>query len=334
MNKYNILFICGSLNQTKMMHSISSNFKDHNLFFTPYFANGIIDFAAKKGLLDFTPLGGNHKKMTLDYLTQNNLTIDFKGLNNEYDLIFTCSDLIVQKILRNKKVILVQEGMTDPENIFYYMVKYFKLPRWIASTSTTGMSDAYNYFCVASEGYLKLFVNKGIKSEKIRVTGIPNFDNIREYVNNDFPHRNFVLVATSDARETFKFENRKKFILDSLKIAGDKKLIFKLHPNENVERATAEIKKFAPDAIVYSSGNINHMIANCDILLTKYSTVVYVGIALGKQVYSYFNIDRLKLLLPIQNGGLSAYNISRVGYELLNESKETLLSEEYETTFN
>lgn len=76
------------------------------------------------------------------------------------------------------------------------------------------------------------------------------------------------------------------------------------------------------------------MIANCDTLITKYSTVVYVGIALGKQVYSCFDDNKLKELLPLQNNGLSGYNISLVGYQLLNESNEQEYLDEYETSFN
>ena len=56
----------------------------------------------------------------------------------------------------------------------------------------------------------------------------------------------------------------------------------------------------------FTDGNINHMIANCDVLITKYSTVVYIGIALGKEVHSYFDINLLKDLTPIQNEGKSA----------------------------
>lgn len=178
-------------------------------------------------------------------------------MKNKYDLIFTCSDLITQKVLLTSKVILVQEGMTDPENILYWLVKYLKFPRWIASTSTTGISDVYEILrCF--RWVQKAFYKKGVNEHKIKVTGIPNFDNIKENLINDFPHQNFVLVATSDARETIKYENRKKFILYSLMIAGAKKLIFKLHPNENFERTTKEIKMFAPEALVYTDGNINH----------------------------------------------------------------------------
>jgi hypothetical protein len=62
--------------------------------------------------------------------------------------------------------------------------------------------------------------------------------------------------------------------------------------------------------LVFDSGNTNEMIANCDILITRYSTVVYVGLALGKECYSYFDINMLKRLTPMQNGGNSHRNIA------------------------
>ena len=207
--------------------------------------------------------------------------------------------------------------MTDPENFMYYLVKALKLPRWLASTSTTGLSHAYDKFCVASEGYRDFFITKGIKPQKICVTGIPNFDNCKQYYNNDFPHKNYVLVATSDTRETYKYENRKKFIRNAVKIANGRQLIFKLHPNELVERATKEINQYAPHALVFPQGKIEEMIANCDVLITRFSSVVYVGLALEKEVHSDFDINLLKKLMPIQNDGTSAKNIAQVGEELI-----------------
>lgn len=273
-------------------------------------------------MLEFTILGGNFKRQTLAYLESNDLKLDYRGIYNNYDLVFTCSDLIIPQNIRNKKLILVQEGMTDPENWVYLLVKYLKLPRYLASTSTQGLSDLYDKFCVASDGYKELFIRKGINGDKIAVTGIPNFDNAKKFIKNDFPYQNFVLAATSDARETFKYENRKKFILDTLRIANGRRIIFKLHPNENYERAIKEIRKYAPGALIFTQGNIGEMIANCDVLITKYSSVVYIGLALGKKVYSDFNVNELKRLLPIQNNGSSAKNISMVGYELLNQPQK------------
>lgn len=316
MNK--ALFICGSHNQTTMMHEISKYIEGYECYFTPYYDDGFIGYLAENKFLEFTILGSKLRRRTEDYLIRNRLNIDPEKRNNQYDVVFTCSDLIIPNNIINNRIILVQEGMTDPENLMYYLVKYFGFPRFLASTSTTGLSDAYKLFFVSSEGYKKLFIKKGVKPEKIIVTGIPNYDNAKQYIKNDFPYKNFVLVATSDSRETFKYENRKSFILNALEIAKGRQLIFKLHPNENFKKATNEIMKYAPNSIVYTDGDINQMIANCDVLITKYSTVVYTGIALGKEVHSYFNIDLLKELTPIQNNGRSAKLIAEETLKYLN----------------
>lgn len=334
--KKKLLFICGSLNQTTIMHQIAENLKDDfDCWFTAYFADGAVGLYAKLRLIDFTIVGnGKFRKQTLSYFNTHNLQVDDRGekYDDEYEMVFTCSDLIVPKSIRNKKIILVQEGMTDPETFPYYLVKYLHLPRWAASTSTTGMSNLYTLFCIASEGYRNVFINKGADPEKLIVTGIPNFDNVNEYLNNDFPHRGYLLVATSDMRETWKYENRKKLIKRAVEIADGRQIIFKLHPNENVERATKEIKQSAPGALVYPNGNTNHMIANCDVLLTRYSSVVYVAMALGKKVYSDIPDEELKRLTPIQNNGTSAERIARIARTLLEDPHKNVneIHEEFE----
>lgn len=315
--KTKVLFICGSLNQTTMMHKIAMELPECECYFTPFYTDGILQKMAEESLLEFCILGGQFKQATLNYLAVNNLYIDYKGKDRAYDLVFTCTDVLTQKNIKGKSVVLVQEGMTDPENLLYYAARYLHLPRFIAGTALTGLSHAYDAFCVASEGYRDLFIRKGVAPERIRVTGIPNYDNCVEYHYNNFPHHGHVLVATSDSRETFKYENRRAFIRKALAIANGKKLIFKLHPNENAGRATDEIQELVPDALVYAQGNIHEMIANCDVLITKYSTVVYTGIALGKEVYSAFNLEELRRLTPLQNAGTSAKQIALVGLELL-----------------
>ncbi len=307
-----ILLICGSLNQTTQMYQIARHLTDFDCYFTPYYGDGFVKALTRNGLLDFTILGGPFRQTTERYLQEHSCPINYEGRTNNYDLVLTCSDLIIQKNVRKKKIVLVQEGMTDPENIAYHLVRRLGLPRYLASTSTTGLSHVYHKFCVASEGYRDLFVKKGVRPEKIAVTGIPNFDNARQYLDNDFPHRNYVLVATSDARETFKFDNRKAFLKKTLSIAGDRQIIFKLHPNENVRRSSAEITKCAPHALIFHAGNAHHMVANCNTLITQYSSLAFTGIALDKEVHSYFDDHMLKRLSPIQNDGRSAQNIAAV----------------------
>jgi hypothetical protein len=295
-----------------MLHKIANELKEFDCYFTPYYCHGYVKLVLKAQLLNFSILGGKFRAATERYLKENNLKLDYEGKNNFYDLVVTGSDLIIPKNIKNKNVILVQEGMTDPKNFSYHMVRLFHLPRWFGSTSTTGLSHAYVKFCVASEGYKKFFINNGCKKDKLVVTGIPNFDNCTEYLNNKFPYKDYVLVCTSDARETYKFENRKKFLKYAKSIANGRQMIFKIHPNENTKRAAKEIKTLIPDALIYTKGNTNEMIANCSVLVTIYSTVVYVGLALGKEVYSKFELEDLKKLFPIQNGGTSHINIANV----------------------
>lgn len=336
MSKKKILFICGSLNQTTIMHQISQNLSDdYDCWFTHYYADDFVKMYAKLRLIDFTIVGnGNFRKQTLAYFKTHNLQVDYRGekFNSEYQLAFTCSDLIVPKNIRDKKILLIQEGMTDPETLPYYLVKYLHLPRWSASTSTTGMSNLYTYFCIASEGYRELFIRKGADPSKLIVTGIPNFDNVESFIENDFPHKNYLLVATSDMRETWKYENRKKFIKRAVQLAEGRQIIFKLHPNENVKRATKEINEYAPGSLIFTNGNTNHMIANCDILLTRYSSVVLVAAVLGKKVYSDLSEDELKKLTPIQNSGTSAERIAKLGKSLIEQpaKNEKEIHDEFE----
>jgi hypothetical protein len=254
----------------------------------------------------------------------NFLSLDVRGTRHEYDLVVTCSDLIVQRNIRSRRLILVQEGITEPETWIYHLVKWLRLPRYLANTATSGLSDAYDVFCVASEGYADLFARKGVKREKLCVTGIPNFDDIKNNLVNDFPHHGHVLVATSPLRETFRHDDRDRFIRKCVEMAGERQLIFKLHPTENVKRATREIKKIVPDALVFSTGNVNHMIANASTVITQQSTSTYVAVGLGRETHTFLNMDELKKLMPIQNNGDSARRIAGICRRVLHTSMPLL----------
>ncbi|HXY18805.1 MAG TPA: hypothetical protein VEH83_02305, partial [Gemmatimonadales bacterium] len=245
-----ILFICGSLNQTTMMHQIGRHLADHDCFYTPCYTDGLLHWLSRRGLLDFTVLGGEMRRMTDSYLRDEGLPLDERGVQGSYDLVVSGTDLLVQRNVRGKPLLLVQEGMTDPEGLAYRPVRALRLPRWLAGTATTGLSGAYTRFCVASPGYRDLFIAKGVPADRLVVTGIPNFDDCRAFLRNDFPHLGYVLVATSDARETFKRDDRAQFLEGVAAIAAGRPLIFKLHPNENVARSTAEIRARFPDAPV------------------------------------------------------------------------------------
>ncbi len=316
-----ILFICGSMNQTTQMHQIARHLTKYEQAFTPYYCDGVQELMRRMKLLEFTVIGDKLAKLCHRYLLAQNLAIDYQGRRGPYDLVLTCSDVFIQKNLRGSRTVLVQEGITDPEDRAFRLVQRHRwLPLWVAGTAATGLSDAYRAFCVASEGYRDLFIRKGAKPEKIVVTGIPNFDNCQRYRNNTFPHRNYVLVCTSPLREIFRGEDRKSFLLDAVRIANGRPLIFKFHPNENLVRARREVNRHAPGARVFTSGSAEEMIANCDVLITRYSSTAFVGLALGKETYSDFPIDELRRLLPAQNN-TAALNIANVCRRLIEDQE-------------
>lgn len=316
-SKKKILFIIGSQNQASQMHQIASRLPAYDCFFSQlYSRHPIARIAARSGLLDTTVLGGEFKRNSDAYLQQHRLRNDYAAsvYDNRYDMAVVCTDLLVPGGLRKLKTVWVQEGMTDPVTPWGSLVHGLGLPGWMAmNTAYNGCSNNCDIYCAASEGYKEQFAARGTAPSRIFVTGIPNYDHAGLYSENDFPHRGYVLAATSDVRETFRKDDRPGFIRDCVQIAGGRQLIFKLHPNENKERAIAEIRRYAPpETMIYTDGNTSDMIANCDELITQYSTVVYTGIALGKKVYSYFDVEKLKKMAPIQNGGISAENIAGI----------------------
>ncbi len=274
-----VLFIGGSLNQTTILHKIALCLPEMQCSFTPFFAEGFHSILCKTGLLDHTIMCGAHRQATIQYIQDHNLLLDEGGRNGPFDLILTCTDLIVQPSLKGSRIILVQEGITEAEGITYKLVKTLGLPRLLANTAATGLSDSYEYFCVASPGYRSLFIRKGVKARKIKVTGSPNFDHAIAYEKNTFPYKNFILAATSSIRETFGQDDRSEFLEKVKRIARGRRVIFKLHPNEDHIRAEREIRLLFPDELILKEGNLHEMIANCDILVAQVTSAIFTAAA-------------------------------------------------------
>lgn len=310
--KPRIVFLPGTVSHLTMMREVALQAAPWaECAYAPFFADGLMgrlvgNAERPKGWLPWT-----HASNALKTIREWGLPEDL-GIRGDYDLAVVATDLVLPRTLRRMPLLLLQEGMTDPETWAFNLVQRLALPRWLASTAALGLSGVFDRFCVASDGYRELFVRRGVPPEKIVVTGLPTYDDIGRYRNNDFPLRGYVLAATSDARETYKYDNRKAFIRRVLRIADGRPIVFKLHPNERFDRACREIERLAPLAAVYSEGPTAAMIANCDVLVTQYSTVVFIGLVLGKECHSYFDIAELKRLLPVQNGGNSALHIAGV----------------------
>ena len=314
-SKPTVLLVTGSVNQTTQMHQIASHLLDCDCFFSQIYADSpAINWAMRRGIAEHTVLAGKFRIDSEAYLRQHQLRIDYRGQARHYDLVVMCTDMLLPANVRATRTLFVQEGMVDPVTPLSWLVKYLRLPRyWAIGTSLNGSSNLCDIYCVASEGYRDFFNYMGTDQEKMVVTGIPNYDNLDQHRHNDFPHHDYVMVATTDMRETFRTEDRPAFIRRCVAMAGGRQLLFKLHPNEVVERAEREIRENTPPGtMIYRSGNTNAMIANCAELITQYSTVVYTGLALGKPVHSYFDLDTLKRQMPIQNGGTSARQIADV----------------------
>lgn len=332
MEKKKILFIVGSPNQTSQMHQISEYLKDeYDCWFSQFMPDTWYEkLFLKRGWIDFTILGGVFKEKADKYLREHKLKEDYMAQKNTYDMTVFCTDLIVPKKLRKTKTVWVQEGMVDKVTPWSKFVKSSHIiPRYLAmGTSLNGSSDLCDIYCVASEGYKKFYQNMGTSRSKITVTGIPNFDNVSQYRNNNFPEKDYVLVATSDIRECMGEDDRIAFLKKSIEIANGRKMIFKLHPNEKLSRAIQEIKQVAgQDAIIYADGKAEEMAANCEELITQYSTLVYIGIGLGKKVHSYFDLEELYSLMPKQNGASSARQIAEIcrGYMEFSGTGESYL---------
>ena len=317
-----VLFICGSLNQTTQLHAVARELHDVEAWFSPYYADGFADWLCRSGLAEGTIGGAKRSRWCLDYLRGHGLSIDVGGRAGGYDLVVTCTDLVMPKNIRDGKVVVVQEGIFDPDDWVAALCRRLRwLPRWLAGTALTGESFAYDVFCAASEGYRDRLIEKGVDPNKVVVTGIPNFDDCTKYYQNDFPHRGYVLVCTSDRRETYASSDREGFIRYARELAAGRQLIFKLHPNEEAERARGEIEALTPGALVFQQGSAEEMIANASALVTEWSSTVFVGIALGKEVYSYRPLDELLRLCPWQNGGTSAARIADVCRDVLGSER-------------
>ena len=92
-----VFFICGSLNQTTQMHQIAAQMPDSAASFSPYYGDAFLTKLRALGLVEPTIGGNKLRQRCLDYLTAQGLDIDMDGQRGGYDLVVTCSDVIVPR---------------------------------------------------------------------------------------------------------------------------------------------------------------------------------------------------------------------------------------------
>jgi hypothetical protein len=317
-----VLFILGNHNHNTMLHAIAKELPECDRWFTPYYCDdwSFVDFARRLRITEFVALGYEFRRECLDYCHKHDLRVDLEGRRQKYDLVVTCSDLIVPRNVQGTRLVGVQEGMIDPPAFWAKLRRYIPaLWRWTASTYETGTSNLYDKYCLASDGYIEDFVRRGAAGHRLVVTGLPNFDNFAQHKKPGHWIEGHVLACTSDGRECLRPDDRPKFIQWAKEIAGNRPLVFKFHPNEVMERSVAEVKALAPRAKYLTDASMGcgeELAANCEALITEWSTLAFFGLAFGKETYSYRNLDEMRPLLPLQNGR-AAQNIANVCREVL-----------------
>jgi hypothetical protein len=314
-----VLFILGNNNHNTMLHQIAQAMPDCDPWFTPYYCDDwtALDALRRLNILEFVALGNEFRRECLAYCERHGLRVDLGGRRGPYDLVLTCSDLVVPENVRQSRLVGVQEGMIDPQ-LFWYRVRQRLtfLPRWAAGTACTGLSGVYDRYCVASEGYRDDFIARGAPAHRLVVTGIPNFDNLASFREPGHWIEGHVLACTSDGRETFRRDDRKAFIRWAVDIARGRPLVFKFHPNEHMSRAIAEVRRWAPGARWITEGKGEPLAANCQVLITEWSTLAFVGLVCGIETHSYRDLEAMRALIPLQHGR-GAANIAAVCRELL-----------------
>lgn len=274
--------------------------------FTPIFSRFGLPTAAARalGLLRSTTLDAAKQLRVASAIENLGLRLDL-GATQPYDLVVLGNDFFVPEGLRGvRPTVLVQEGWVWPYSWRRRLAATRLVPPLFASANGIGLSHSYDYFCVASEGYKEAFAKSGIGRHRMVVTGLPGLDRVasefRPLVEDT--ERRFVLVITHPGREYQEGENRQRLLNTASSKSKGRPIVVKLHPNENHERATREVRELLPEATVLIDADTNNLVANCDALITTYSTVIYSALLLGKEVHCSYPIKEIGRLLPDQNG--------------------------------
>ncbi len=101
------------MNQTTQMHQVSEHLREYEQSFSPYYVHGFDEILRRLGLIEFTISGNKLAESCRGYLHAHGLPIDYQGKNRPYDLVVTCSDVYLQKNIRNHRIVLVQPGIHD-----------------------------------------------------------------------------------------------------------------------------------------------------------------------------------------------------------------------------
>ena len=309
-----ILFIGSTIRQTWALHEISKHLETaYQCYFTPYYADGLVDVFRRFGWLESTILGESHQKATLNYIKKYNLKLDHRGNDHDYDLVVTGSDLVVQNNIRGKKLLLVQEEITVPDTPFTQLVEWLTVPRLLANTSANGLSDRYDIFCVASQGYADRYVRKGLNPEKIKVTGIPRYASLQDARHETTVDRGVVHFATTPLSEPLKPKVRKAYLKEATQIADGRKIRIKLLPKGHVRRAKRQLRKIFPLVPIVVGDNLNQHFAR-----SRESICVLTAFTMAEKLHIFSDAQDVLSLMQVEQQIDSAEKIAKICRHLLN----------------
>lgn len=120
--------------------------------------------------------------------------------------------------------------------------------------------------------------------------------NRQRYRLNDFADKGYVLCRTSDVRRLLVEDRKSSRSVREGRRRAQQAALYGFTSTSCW--LLDEIKSRVPNARVFTSGSAEEMVANCDTLVCKYSTLAYVGLALGKEVFSLFDLEELKACSP------------------------------------
>lgn len=321
----NILFLPGTEIHFKQMSEIANSLSDIDIYFAPFFADGKLELLRKTHIFDFifrkTPLGNSSHRKIKKIILESGFKTDEKAKKRDYDLVVVPSDIYLPSKIIKSKIVLIQEGGLYPDNFILSLVKIGIAPRFFANTAALGLSDKYEFFCVASEEYRKFFIERGIKSEKLRVTGISYYDNFEKY--RVYPKKipklpkKYVLACMSPSWESLGLEwdsliSKARRKAKELKIP----LVVKVHPREERYQIRRLRKQ---NILVYQKPTAEYFAASAKYAFVQSSTSIYSLIHFGIPTESTkLDIEKCKKLMAWQNNGTSAKNIAAVCREILN----------------
>ena len=100
-----VLFILGNHNHNTMLHQVARQLTDCDVWFTPYYCDDwtAIDVLRRLHLLEFVALGHEFRRRCLRYCADHGLRVDLGGKRGGYDLVVTCSDLVVPENVRGAR---------------------------------------------------------------------------------------------------------------------------------------------------------------------------------------------------------------------------------------